>query len=141
MSRSGYTDDWPDDNSGWLYRGAVKSAFKGRRGQAFLKEMLAELDTMPVKELIVGELQDGDRVCAIGAVGRARGLDMAKLDPEDSEGVAAKFGIAAAMARELVFENDDDLGFRTETPAQRYQRMRAWVASQIVETPPPHVPV
>jgi hypothetical protein len=131
MSRSGYSDDWPEDNSGWLYRGAVLSALKGKRGQAFLKEMLAALDAMPVKELIAGDLQDGDKVCAIGAVGRARGIDMTNLDPEDSSTVAAKFGIASAMARELVFENDDDLGFRTETPAQRFERMRRWVADEI----------
>src|SRR6266700_2117682 len=87
MSRSGYTDDWPEDNSGGLYRGAVKSAIKGRRGQAFLKEMLADLDAMPIKELIAGDLGHGGSVCAIGAVARARGIDMTKLDSEDAEGV------------------------------------------------------
>jgi len=131
MSRSGYSDDWPDDNSGWLYRGAVKSAFQGRRGQAFLKEMIAALDAMPVKELVASELEHDGAVCALGAVGKVRGVDMSKLDPEDAEGVAAAFGIACAMAREIVFENDDDLGFRTETPAQRYQRMRRWIESEI----------
>ena len=63
---------------------------------------------------------------------RARGLDMSKLDPEDAESVAATFGIATAMARELVYENDDDLGFRIETPAQRFERMRRWLVSEII---------
>lgn len=131
MSRSGYTDDCPDDNSGHLYRGAVASAFKGRRGQAFLKEMLAALDAMPVKELVDSELEHEGAVCALGAVGKARGFDMSKIDPEDAKTVADTFGIACALACEIVFENDDDFGFRVETPAQRYQRMRRWIESEI----------
>ena len=46
MSRSGYGDDigqW--DLIRW--RGAVQSAMCGKRGQAFLKEMLAALDALP----------------------------------------------------------------------------------------------
>jgi hypothetical protein len=95
--------------------------------------MLSALDCLPVKELIAGDLQDGESVCAIGAVGRARGLDMTKLDPEDAETIAVTFGIAKAMARELVFENDDEFGLKSETPAERYQRMRKWIESQIRE--------
>lgn len=133
MGQSGYTDDCgDDDNSGYLYRGAVKSAIEGRRGQAFLKEMLAAMDALPEPKLIEGELEQEGSVCAIGSVGRARGLDMSALDPEDADGVAAKFGIAAAMAREIVFENDDEW-FATgkETPEQRFNRMRAWIVEHI----------
>lgn len=138
MGRSGYTDDCGEnDNSGYLYRGAVKSAMEGRRGQAFLKELLAAMDALPEPKLIAGELEEDGAVCAIGSVGRARGLDMSGLDPEDSDGVAAKFGIAAAMAREIVFENDDEWGFSgNETPEQRFTRVRKWVAQQILPDPP-----
>ena len=38
------------------YRGAVKSAIRGKRGQAFLREMLAALDAMPEKRLSAGAL-------------------------------------------------------------------------------------
>jgi hypothetical protein len=134
MSRSGYSDDYCDDgNAGYLYRGAVESAIRGRRGQAFLKEMLAALDALPEKKLIAGELveQDG-AVCAMGAVAKVRGLDMKGIDPEDAEKVALTFGIAEAMAREVAFENDDDWGASsTETPEHRFQRMHKWVESQI----------
>lgn len=135
MSRSGYSDDW-DDGNGWLYRRAVDNALAGRRGQAFLKEMLAALDALPEKKLIEGELEHSGAVCAIGAVGKARGVDMSRLDPEDADGVAAKFGIAPAMAREIVHENDDDLCWRfpTETPEQRFDRMRKWIVSNIKST-------
>ena len=88
MSRSGYSecvDQW--DLIRW--RGAVNSAIHGKRGQAFLVELLAALDAMPVKELISEELIDEEgQVCALGAIGVARGLDMSKLDPEEHKDMA-----------------------------------------------------
>ena len=56
MSRSGYVDDMCDEWALIRYRGAVKSAIRGKRGQAFLREMLAALDAMPEKRLISGAL-------------------------------------------------------------------------------------
>lgn len=80
------------------------------------------VDTRPV------EYREGD-VCALGALGRVRGLDMSGLDPDDPDGVAAAFDIAAPLAREIVYMNDE--GHYGETPEQRWTRMRAWIASQI----------
>ena len=74
------------------------------------------------------EYREGD-VCALGALGRVRGLDMSELDPDEPEGVSAAFDIASPLAREIVYLNDE-CGYR-ETPEQRWTRMRAWVASQI----------
>jgi hypothetical protein len=132
MSRSGYVDDWDGDD--WQYalcRGRVVRAFQGKRGQAFLKEMLATLDAMPEKRLIADDLETADgAVCAIGSVGKARGVDMSKLDPEDADGVAAAFGIAPSMAREIVWTNDEG-GDLKETPEERFARIRKWVASEI----------
>jgi hypothetical protein len=133
MSRSNYSDDLDNDWSLICWRGAVKSAIRGKRGQTFLKEMLTALDALPVKELIGDELATDEGVCAIGAVGKMRGLDMTGIDPEDSGRVAELFGIADAMAREIVYENDDY--WRSETPKERYSRMRKWVESQLT---PPH---
>jgi hypothetical protein len=133
MSRSGY-DDGCDD--GWAmirYRGAVKSAIRGRRGQAFLRDLLATLDAMPEKKLIEGELETPDGVCALGALGRARGIEMKGLDPEDAEHVAAVFGVAPALAREIVYENDEVGYWPKETPEARFTRLRAWVASCLWE--------
>ena len=133
MSRSGYSDDgWDDQWAMICYRGAVASAFRGRRGQAFMKEMLAALDRIETRRLIADELVHNGEACAIGAVALARGLDVTGLDPEHLEGVAANFGISEAMAREIVFENDDDFSYsRKETPEARYMRMRKWVESHI----------
>jgi hypothetical protein len=58
---------------------------------------------------------------------------MDDIDPEDSDTVAGLFGIAPAMAREIVSENDEAVSFyrNGETPEARYTRMREWVLSQI----------
>lgn len=130
MSRSGYSDDCNDQWASICWRGAVKSAISGKRGQAFLKETLVALDALPEPKLIDGELEAGGAVCAIGAVGRARGVNMSKLDPENTERVASVFGIAEALAREIMYENDDEYRIY-ETPERRFDRMRKWVVSQI----------
>ena len=150
MSRSGYSDDC-DDNWSWIrWRGYVASAIRGKRGQDFLREMLAALDALPEKKLIANELRADDGcVCAIGAVGLARGIDMSKLDPDDYDAVAATFGINEKLAQEIVYLNDESCwwetdetgkairdgdGFRKITPEGRFRQMRAWVVSKIQET-------
>jgi len=130
MSRSGYSEDVENDWSLIRWRGAVASAFRGKRGQSFLREMLTALDALPEKKLVAHELVESDgSVCALGAVGKSRGLDMTEIDPEDHEGVANEFDVAHAMACEIMFENDDIV--RNETPEQRFVRMRRWIESQI----------
>ena len=129
MSRSGYLDDFDCERWAMIrWRGAVESALKGRRGQAFLKELLAALDAMPEKKLIAEELESDGQVCALGAVGRARGIVTDDLDPEDYDSVASVLEIAPAMVREIAFMNDD---IYDKTPEARFLRMRNWVQRQI----------
>ena len=130
MSRSGYSEDLDEwDLIRW--RGAVAKAIRGKRGQAFLREMLAALDAMPEKRLIAAELvTETGEVCAMGAVCRARGLDVSDLDADDYSSVAPRVGLAEAMVREIACENDDDL---RETAEQRWTRMRAWCAALVQE--------
>ena len=131
MSRSGYSDDEIDQWDHIRWRGAVKSAIRGARGQAFLREMLEVLEAMPEKRLIAGELQEADgEVCALGAVAIKRALNVALIDPEDYDQVAQAFGISQAMAREIMFENDYG-GWHHDNPETRWQRMHDWVKSQI----------
>lgn len=133
MSRSGYSDDACDDQ--WrfiMWRGAVKKAIRGKKGQRFLREMLAALDRLGGnRRLIKDDLEAHGEVCAIGAVGAARGINMSKLDPEDRESVAHAFGIAPALAAEIVYENDESGNWK-ESPSERYARMRRWVESHII---------
>lgn len=142
MSRSGYSDDCEDNWSLICWRGAVNSALRGKRGQAFLKELAEAMDAMPIKRLVTEELQADGEFCTLGVVGNARGLDMSVIDPDDAEAVADKFGLANAMVREIVWENDEhpgvyglkedgSTGWRRETPEERWTRMRAWVDEQL----------
>jgi hypothetical protein len=133
MSRSGYSEC--DDGSDWgliRWRGAVASAIRGKRGQAFLKEMVQAMDALPEPRLVAEVLQEDEQegaVCAIGSVGRARGVDMSKIDVEDRESIAAHFGISEALAAEIMYENDENAPWslkREETPEERFQRVRAW---------------
>ena len=131
MSRSGYSDDL-DDGTLNCWRGAVKKAIEGKRGQAFLKEMLVALDTLPQKRLIKSNLIDnhGD-VCALGSVGLKRHLSMKGIDVHDTQQIGNVFNIARAMAAEIECVNDNDFSYMSETPEQRFTRVRYWVLEQI----------
>jgi hypothetical protein len=145
MSRSGYTDDFADDQARYnCYRANVDRALRGKRGQAFLREMAAALDAMPIKELVADEIvRDSTHVCAIGSVALARGLDVSTIEISDGDAVGETFGIARAMACEIAYENDecspmyarsDDGEYKRmppETDGERWQRMRKWVDGQI----------
>lgn len=135
MSRACYSDG--DDNPDYplaLWRGAVLSAIRGKRGQAFLRELLAAMDAMPEKRLIADKLVDGEQVCAIGTVGRARGIKMDWIDPESYDVIAGQFGISEALVREIEYENDEGglYSLNGETPEQRWVRVRKWVEKEII---------
>ena len=137
MSRSGYSDEC--DNL-QLWRGAVRSAINGKRGQQFLRELAAAMDAMPVKQLVADSFQQAEgQFCTLGTVGAARGLDMTGLEEcEDTKRVGRTFGIAPAMAAEIMFENDEHGWYsaKDETPADRWTRMRKWVADHTLPQPP-----
>jgi hypothetical protein len=109
MSRSGYSDDYGDDDPLALgrYRAQVNSAIRGKRGQALLRELLAALDAMPEKRLVAGELEADGQFCALGVVGQARGLNLASIDTYDLDSLAPQFNIAEQLAREIMWVNDD----------------------------------
>jgi hypothetical protein len=92
--------------------------------------MAAALDAMPEKRPITDSLQKDGDVCALGAVGKVRGIEMSKIDPEDRDAVADAFDIAPALAQEIAYQNDEYLG-EDQTPEQLWKSMRKWVGSQI----------
>jgi hypothetical protein len=117
------------------WRGQVASAIRGARGQKLLRDLLAALEAMPDKSLTVQELETPEgEVCALGALGKARAINMQDIDPEDHESVAAAFDIAHQLAQEIVYENDEGGGYG-ETPEHRWKRMRTWVEAQIKTEP------
>jgi hypothetical protein len=161
MSRSGYSDEC----DGWAlirWRGAVAQAIRGQRGQAMLRELVAALDALPEKRLVSGSLVTADgEFCALGALGRARGVDVALIDPEDRTAVAKAFGVAEALAAEIMYMNDEEgpeemIGFnflvcgpmrpweshvqlrwrRNESAgAVRWSLMRSWAAQNLTAEP------
>jgi hypothetical protein len=130
VSRSGY-----DDIDNWQlirWRGQVASAIRGKRGQAFLRELIEALDALPKKRLIAHDLQSGSNVCAIGSVGLKRGIDMSRLDPQDSDQLANIFDIARPLVCEIEFMNDE-AHYWNQTPEKRWQQMRQWAVSNLKE--------
>lgn len=130
MSRSGYSYDCENVER---YRRTVENAIRGARGQAFLKELAAAMDAMPEKILIAEEVINGKgECCTAGVVCKKRGLDVSRIELEfgDCSDLAKLLGIARCMAAEIAYMNDE--WCPGETPAERWQRMRKWVAENIV---------
>ena len=147
MSRSGYCDDYDDDPlvlGRW--RAQVASAVRGKRGQAFMRDLIAALDALPDKRLIPHELNTNTPetlyagvqcgVCALGSVGVKRGVNLDVLDPYDHETLSGVFGIASQLVQEIEYMNDE--GEWRDTPERRWQRMRAWAVSNLKTPPTPH---
>jgi hypothetical protein len=135
MSRHGMNDasDIEDVLEYGRWRGAVASTIRGKHGQAFLREMLAALDSIESQRLIGESLEnEHGEVCGLGAVGRARGLDLQSVDYEDPAAVARFFGINEKLAQEIMWVNDEHVQ-RNSAPAmaERYQAVRSWVLDHI----------
>ena len=128
MSRSGYSDDCES----WeliCWRGAVAKVIRSKRGQAFLLEMWKAMQSLSEKKLIAGELEKDGAVCAIGAVGKSRGIDMSGIDPEDYEAIASAFGIQPKLAQEIMFMNDEARW--NIDPDTRFAHMKKWVEDNL----------
>lgn len=130
MSRSGYTEDLDVLQLG-RWRAIIRSASKGKRGQAFFRSLVEALDSMPVKSLIADDMEDdGGCVCALGALDRHRGGSPGNLDPYDYQSLGDEFNIAHQLAQEVMFMNDQGTWKRNESPEDRWLRMRNWAAAQ-----------
>jgi hypothetical protein len=45
--------------------------------------------------------------------------------------VASTFGISEALGAEIMFVNDNDFSWRTQTPEERFAEVREWVVTNI----------
>lgn len=131
MSRSGYSDDLDDVLQYGRWRGIVASATKGKRGQSFFRDLIVALEAMPERRLIKNELYKEGEVCALGALGSKRGINMESIDPEDYEAVAVTFDIAAPLAQEVVYMNDEYCSY--QTPEERWEFIHSWATQQLKE--------
>lgn len=131
MSRSGYFDGCENFE---LYRGNVERSIAGKKGQKFLKELAKFMDDMLEKKLITNKFIDEDgQCCTIGVFCKAKDIDVSKIDYDDGDAVGKSIGITGMMVREIEYENDEATQYRqqTESPEQRWTRMRKWVASSL----------
>jgi hypothetical protein len=170
MSRSGYSDDYDDPLALGRWRQAVSCAIKGKRGQAFLRDLAGALDAMDDKRLYNGSFATPEgEFCTLGVLGSKRGTKLDDLCSDDGEcdsaTVGQRFGIARAMAAEIMYLNDEymvdtkkwvdvevcgpispyypDRGRRTrsyivddpEHQKKRWKRMREWVDINLDCTP------
>lgn len=95
-----------------------------------LRELAAALDALPEKRLAPDSLVNGDgEYCALGALGRARGIDMEPIDPDDRQAVAEAFGIAEALAAEIMYLNDEYF-------AESYQWIKVEICGPVRLGPP-----
>ena len=111
MSRSGY-DDAEDHLAYGRWRQAVNRALHGKRGQAMLSELVQALDEMTDKRLCAGNFATAEgEFCTLGVLGAKRGTKMDDLgsaeDECDIKLVGQRFGIAPAMAAEIMYMNDE----------------------------------
>jgi hypothetical protein len=137
VSRAGYSDGGDDQWSLIRWGGVIASATRGKRGQEFFRALVQVLDDMENKRLIKGSLADGGEVCALGAFGRANNIHLAPLEAaiedRDYDKLGEAFGIAPALAREIMYQNDDIMW--DSAPEARWRRLRAWAAEQIILRP------
>ena len=135
MSRSGYMEGGCDSQEEqWAlirWRGAVNSAMTGKRGQQLLIELRDGMDAMAEKKLIADHIEKDGCFCALGVVGKNRGMDLSSINPHEAGQVSSAFNIAQAMAREIVYMNDEH--WDLETDEERWLRVRGWVQHNIME--------
>jgi hypothetical protein len=133
MSRSGYSDDCDCDSPeamwAWIrHCGALKSTIRGGRGQAFLVDLVRAMDALPNPRLVAEKLETpAGEVCALGAVGRARGIDMTAIATEDWKRLSEEFGITELMAREIMYLNDE----WCVSDEERFRYIRRWALRHI----------
>lgn len=154
--RINYSDEEERPGQFALWDANCRRSIRGKIGQRELRELEAALLALPDKRLIHGALTDDDgAVCAIAAYAKHKGVDLSKFDPEyDSDEVGIAAGMPALVAWKVVALNDiecDDVwevadgperrGYglykggiayiRPMTPEERYEKVLAWVRSQL----------
>lgn len=149
MSR--FDDDYEEDfpNQAALWRANVERAIKGKRGQAFLKELEEALLALPEKKLIEGRVCEMGKVCAMGALALKRRMstgekiedalrwlgDEAPMESYAYETAAfmeKHFKVLQCLSFEVAYTNDER---RQKDPTEeaRYEKVLAWVRENIAK--------
>lgn len=141
-----------DDENGigpglWAYH--LRRAVASKRGQAFLRGLLAALDAVPGHRLIAGSIKaEGSNVCALGAYAAwremdARGITWRGAVRELPYGggdrgwattcklVRDRYDVAWTLAWEIAEFNDENAAQATDDPVDRWRDVRDYVAGLI----------
>lgn len=159
--RIGYSDEEDYPGQFGLWQGNCQRSLKGKAGQAALRELEAALLALPDKRLIAHKVIDAEGdVCAIGALAKYKGRNLltepnvyehGEFDGDDEmEEIGMELGMPRLVAWKVVAKNDIEIDGRYETlpgparwygdqpqvyvpvtPEQRYEKMLAWVRSQL----------
>lgn len=132
MSRINYSEDEDFAGQFELWQANCDRSLHGKKGQAELRVLRDALLALPAKRLLRGELyNNAGEVCAIGAYGKYKGVDLSKYDPEDCDHdrVGIEGGMPKLVAWKVVEMNDQE--FYRMTPEERYTRMLDWVEYMI----------
>ncbi len=133
--RISFSDDEDFPGQVDLWQGNCERSLRGKKGQRELRELHAALLALPGKRLIHGALEDeSGGVCAIGAYGKRKGVDLSRFDVDtDTDQVGIAGGMPPLVAWKVVEMNDVEFG-RHVTPEQRYLKLLAWVESKLLPT-------
>lgn len=154
--RLNYSDDEDYPGQFNIFQANCRRSLRGKAGQRELRELEAALLALPTKRLIHGALTDDDGgVCAIACYAKHKGVDLSTFDPDanysDEVGIAG--GMPRLVAWKVVEQNDfqiDGRWIRAEgpainiwghrgpdsvwmeyTPEERYEKVLAWVRSEL----------
>lgn len=143
----GEIDDADDQRRYNLHQGVIAKQMRSRKGQAFLRELIASLEALPEKRLVNDAVAKDGCVCGLGAIALRRRVDAGEdrdavladlanveVDVRDgdehvSEWAERELGAQQNVASAIAWTTDADEG--TITPEQRYERVLSWAKSQV----------
>lgn len=125
--------DGDDAVSEGLWNRRLALATRSKRGNERLREIAAILDAMPEKRLITEALTLEGDCCFVGAVCKARGVQIPEgyCDIFDTADAGKRAGIPWTLAWEMATANDEKWG--RLTPEERWKAARAWIDEQLAQ--------
>jgi hypothetical protein len=138
--RISYSDEEDFPGQFGLWQGNCQRSLHGKAGQAALRELETALLALPDKRLIAGEFDNGEDVCAIGALARYKHLTP-RADPEgEMVEIGEECGMPSLVAWKTVEINDTYFDCRYVdnkrvefTAEERYQGVLNWVRKELAQ--------
>ena len=88
----------------------LRRAIEGKKGQEFLKKLLAALDAMELKELHTDDFKNKNGgLCAIGCYANHFKIRVDDLYSDDAFSISKRLGISKTLAFKIIFQNDENL--------------------------------